>query len=330
MAAEPLTAIATGVSVLSKLRSLSDSRGIRTDDLVLENKELLLKLHKRLDVYDAKFQKVLKSLDELPARFQKRFKEALGVDQIRKVRGAIQLIVSDLNVDAKPIVDIKSRLSDLQKEAQTLLNHTNDLIFFDVLAAMYVEQTVIVLQRGYSKDQLRKIIENRRKDYHSRFKEMLVPWDIMKKINGKKHYESLPELKKRAEASLKKYIEHMNSIISQDEKNRFVYYSYRSNCGAYQCYGTCTEVYTLLNQKVDDTRKQFRRIVEGIGHVERSLLFYRNMWNAIQLELSGANEDLKQEEIRNIAYDYQERGKRLNLFGKLKKRIKKDGHCPHG
>ena len=325
-----LAAIGTAVSITEKIISFSNTDDDEISEVVLENKELLLEIHQRLDAYDATFGKILEKLDELPDEFQRQFDQAFDIDQMREVRGAIQLILSDMRVDEKSVVGATSRLGDLQREAQTLLNHNSDFIFFDALAAMYVEQAIIALQPGYTKDELRRIIENRRRDYHSRFKDMLLPWEDTRRINAKKFYESLPEVRTRAESSLGEYINEVDSIISSDVAYRQAYYSHNSTCGAFQCYGNCYEAYTLLDSKVKDVQKQFRKTVAAIGHVERALLLYRNMWNALRIELGGAGDSLEQEDIGNIADSYRDKEQGLRVFGKLKKYIREAGYCPHG
>ena len=329
-ASSELAAIAAAVSIVEKLISLSDSDGDEVSRAVSENQELLLKLHERLDGYDDTFGTILEKLDELPDEFQERFDKAFDVDQMRKVRGIIQLIHSDLRIREETAIDPTSRLGDLQSEAQTLLNHTSDFIFLDALAAMFVEQAVIGLQSGFTNDELQRMIENRRRDYHSRFKDMLLPWEVTKGISGKKSYESLPEVRERAESSLARYIEEMDSIISRDATFRTAYYSFTSDCGLYQCYGICYERYTLLDKKVQDVQEQFRKTVEATGYVERALLLYRNMWNAIRHELGEGDEDLEKEHLGDIAQRYEDEGRRLKLFGVLDKGIVEEGACPHG
>lgn len=320
--ADPVSTIAAAISAFETLRPLVDGEPPDTSfQLTREIKDLVVKLHDRLDGYDRTFTQILLKLEGLPTEIRRELDQSFDVDQVRKVRAAIQLVESDIRNGTNPI----GRLSVLQTEAQTLLNHASDFIFFDSLAAMYVEHVVIAMKKGQPQEKLREI-NNRRHDYHGRFRDMLIPWEYTKQIASKKHYESLPETIKRAETALQQYRRDADSIVSRDQ-NRYAYYSVRSNCGAYQCYGDCTELYTLLDTKVRDTQEQLRRTIEAMRHVENSLWLLRNMRNAIQVELGGQDNP---PEFKNIATEYEEKKKHLRLYGKLAAQIRKTGHCPHG
>ena len=338
--AEALTAIAAGAKLTASVISLFDSGANPIATATLQNREMLKSIHLRLDLYDKSFQTIFSKLDDLPDENQKRFLQALDIDQIREVRSAITNIVSDVNVfkdlrandpttTATPFSDLSSRMATLQQKAVTLLNHNSDVIFFDALTALYVEIAMISIQSGYTQEEIAILIRNRKFLYHNRFQHMLTPWAEMTKLNGKLRHESLLASLKDAESSLSENVEILNQTIAHDKDPFSAYYSSSDNCGLWECCGICTVRYAILPDKVKRTKAEYDQSLEKISYLEIMISLYRNMAQTIRLELNSDDGEPEFENPPDLVGHYSKIKSRLKLFGKLKPSHSHEGTCPH-
>ena len=306
--AQPLTAISATAqltaTLLSFLHSGANPYGVAT----LQNRQMLMSVHERLSGYDAAFRLILGRLDDLPSTMRQEVYQALDIDQIRSVRAAIQLIEFDLNayremmnVDPSnrptPIADASLRLHTLQREAQRLLNHDNDLILLDALAAMHTEMAMLAMQPGYSDEQLSAAIRTRKEVYHERFREMLRPWNR----DSKRSYESLSELTRQTEEQLSVSVKILDSLLSRHYMDYF-------DCPRpiVWCCGPCrNKTCTIDRQEIRDAYQSYRDSLTIVDRSEVFLNLYRKMFQIIGYELNDT--DLDEMDRTDDAMQYEER-----------------------
>ena len=340
LSVEPLTAIAAGAALTATVISLFDTGANPVATATLQNRQMLKSIHARLDNYDKIFQVIFKKLDALPDRIQRRLLQGFDIAQMRQVRGVINNIISDVdqyqklrandpNTTATPSSDLSERMGILQHAAAVLLTHNSDFIFFDALAAKYVEVAIISMQTGYESEELAIVIDNRQELYHKRFREMLIPWLEMTQRNGKMKYESLLESLKHAESSLSENVDNIDFIIARDEDYLAAYYSSSDNCGLWECCGTCTINYGLLPAKVDERKSEFDQSLEQIAYLEIAIPMYQNMLSAIKLELGHFDEATEFKQPTHLATDYSAIRLDLSLFQELDSHHSHPGECPH-
>ena len=173
---------ATGIQAGSLLLSLSESGVDVGNTGTMQSRQMLMNLHQRLKYYDIALAQILQGINRFPR--DARYIGALhfDVDQMREVRSAADLIVEDISVlkalqdseqTGTPMANAATRLEQLQQASRKLLQHPNDLILFDAVTAMHIEQMLIIVQGNVNV--VAKRIEQRRriKAFRDRFVRML-------------------------------------------------------------------------------------------------------------------------------------------------------------
>jgi len=179
-----LTAIATASTVLSTLISLFDTGASPYGELTAQNREMLVRLHDRLNVQETALAVIAKKVNDLPGEIRNEIDNALRNQNIRNFRAILNTILDDitilklLNTEKKhndpvnqtPIADLSARLHDLQIAIGNLLQEEDDLVVFELFAARPVERALILMQGG-AESKVDWAV--REKKYHNRLAKVL-------------------------------------------------------------------------------------------------------------------------------------------------------------
>ena len=293
--AEPLTTISVTAqlagSILTSLQSGANPYGVAT----IHNRQMLMSVHDRLSGFDAALKVILSRLNRMPGTVRREIGQALDIDQMRSVRAAIALVESDLRTYREmppvggrnrptPIADASLRLHTLQVAAQKLLNHSNDLILLDALAAMHLERAILAMQPGYSDQQLSVAIKVRDDEYHRRFREMLLP----RVENTKQRHESLPELVRQASEQLRGSTEALKILLS-------THYAHYFACPTHRVYGCGGCKVVPCTFRLRQINRAYGESMDNLAAATRSEILLDMYWKMIQLiknELGDTVSDL--------------------------------------
>lgn len=315
--------ISSAANLAATLLSLMNS-GANSDPIgimILQNRRMIESIHLRLSAHDKAFKLILEKIDDLPSATQREINKGFDIDQIRRVNAIVQtfesgmktykqLIKMDPKNSPKPVDDLTLLLHDLKIESRKLLQHNSDLILFDALAAMNTEMAILAMQPEYNDDQLSVMMNNVRKEFHQRFKAMLIPWSITLEKKVKQHYESLPELISRTSKEILSSKKTLDSILQK--KNNYYYNIRRFDRW---CCGQDYDYYDLNLETVEKSISSFSKNLKGMEHMESKLGMYRTMRQVVRQEL---NHHVDFDSGGSVKYSHLYKEKQKTLVDRLR------------
>ena len=169
--------IVYATEIMAVLSSLHDTGANPTGTITLQNRELLLHLHDRLERQEANLAGLHTKLDLMPERVRSQLKGVFVDERIVAIRSHMRVVLDDIKVianNAIPVADASLRLHGLQIANANLIQAEDDLIILEMIPAMYVEWALIAMQ-GIEADEKQNELNIRLAAYKDRLQQVFDP-----------------------------------------------------------------------------------------------------------------------------------------------------------